>query len=151
MKERFQDWQYPVIEDGKPTRYNWVVQHKNNLDLGYETDIGAFTYINAKFGVRIEDQVQIGSHCSIFSVSTIDDKHGQVVLKHNCKIGSHSVVMPGVTIGKNAVVGMDRAAVGQTVVHKIQGPGNIGCSWRHQRLRLPTGQPFLGFDPQIEP
>ncbi|MEZ4529098.1 MAG: DapH/DapD/GlmU-related protein [Desulfobacterales bacterium] len=28
-----------------------------------------------------------------------------VILKKNCRIGSHSVVMPGVTVGENAVVG----------------------------------------------
>jgi acetyltransferase-like isoleucine patch superfamily enzyme len=28
-----------------------------------------------------------------------------VVLKKNCKIGSHSVIMPGVTIGENSIVG----------------------------------------------
>ena len=104
-KKRFADWEYPQIEEGKPTKYNWVVQHKNNLRLGFKTDIGAFTYINAKYGVVIEDFVQIGSHCSIYSISTIDDKKGKVVLKKNCKIGSHSVVMPGVTIGENSIVG----------------------------------------------
>jgi len=102
---RFADWKYPEIQDGKPTKYNWVVQHKDSLELGYKTDIGAFTYINAKYGVIIEDFVQIGSHCSIYSVSTIDNKHGRVRLKKNCKIGSHSVIMPGVTVGENAVVG----------------------------------------------
>ena len=105
MKNHFEEWEYPEIEEGKPTKYNWVVQHKDNLRLGYRTDIGAFTYINAKFGVTIEDEVQIGSHCSIYSVSTIDRKEGPVTLKRNCKIGSHSVVMPGVTIGQNSVVG----------------------------------------------
>ena len=104
-KKRFLDWQYPQIEEGKPTKYNWVVQHKDKMKLGYKTDIGAFTYINAKFGVTIEDEVQIGSHCSIYSVSTIDCKEGKVVLKKNCRIGSHSVIMPGVTVGENAVVG----------------------------------------------
>ena len=34
---------------------------------------------------------------SIYSVSTIDDKTGSVVLKKNCKIGSHSTIMPGMT------------------------------------------------------
>jgi acetyltransferase-like isoleucine patch superfamily enzyme len=102
---RFNDWQYPEIEDGKPTKYNWVVQHIDRFKLGYKTDIGAFAYINAKYGVVIEDLVQIGSHCSIYSVSTIDDKQGQVLLKKNCKIGSHSVIMPGVTIGENSVIG----------------------------------------------
>jgi acetyltransferase-like isoleucine patch superfamily enzyme len=104
-KSRFHHWEYPEIEDGKPTKYNWLVQHKENLSLGYKTDIGAFTYINAKHKVTIEDDVQIGSHCSIYSVSTIDNKSGPVRLRQNCKIGSHSVVMPGVTVGENAVVG----------------------------------------------
>jgi acetyltransferase-like isoleucine patch superfamily enzyme len=105
MDDRFKDWQYPEIEEGKPTRSNWVVQNKQNFKLGKKTDIGAFTYINAKYGVAIEDFVQVGSHCSIYSVSTIDDKKGPVILKKNSKIGAHSVVMPGVVIGENAVVG----------------------------------------------
>ena len=57
MTGRFKDWKYPEIEEGKPTKYNWVVQHKDNLDLGYKTDVGAFTYINAKFGVRVESKI----------------------------------------------------------------------------------------------
>ncbi len=102
---RFKNWKYPKIEEGKLTKYNWLVKNKENLKLGYKTDIGAFTYINAKEGVIIEDYVQLGSHCSIYSVSTIDDKKGKVVLKKNCKIGSHSLVMPGVTVGENSIVG----------------------------------------------
>ena len=102
---RFKDWEYPVIEEGKLTEYNWVVQHNDKLGLGYKTDIGAFTYINAKNSVIIEDYVQIGSHCSIYSVSTIDNKEGEVILKKNCRIGSHSVIMPGVTIGENSIIG----------------------------------------------
>ena len=104
-KSRFRDWKYPQIEEGKPTKYNWVVKYKENLKLGYKTDIGAFTYINAKNGVVIEDHVQIGSNCSVYSTSTIDNKEGQVILKRNCKIGSHSVIMPGVTVGVNSVIG----------------------------------------------
>lgn len=105
MSDRFKDWKQPDIKEGEPTKYNWLVQNMDGLQLGYKTDIGAFTYINAKNGVVIEDFVQIGSHCSIYSVSTIDGKEGRVVLKKNCKIGSHSVIMPGVTVGKNSVVG----------------------------------------------
>jgi acetyltransferase-like isoleucine patch superfamily enzyme len=104
-QSRFKNWQQPEIEENKPTRYHWVVQHKGNFTLGDYTDIGAFTYINAKFNVIIEDFVQIGSHCSIYSVSTIDGKEGRVVLRKNCRIGSHSVVMPGVTVGENSIVG----------------------------------------------
>ena len=104
-ENRFKEWKYPDIEEGILTKYNWVVQHKDKLKLGYGTDMGAFTYINAKNGVIIEDYVQIGSHCSIYSVSTIDNKEGEVILKKGCRIGSHSVIMPGITIGKNSVIG----------------------------------------------
>ena len=102
---RFRNWEPPEIREGEPTRYHWLVQHVKNLKLGRYTDIGAFSYINAREGVTIEDFVQIGSHCSIYSVSTIDNRSGSVVLRRNCRIGTHSTVMPGVTIGENTIIG----------------------------------------------
>ena len=105
MENRFNNWQQPEIKEGQPTKYGWIVQNKDNFQLGAKTDIGAFTYINAKYGVIIEELVQIGSHCSIYSESTIDNKQGKVVLKKNARIGSHSVIMPGVTVGENSIIG----------------------------------------------
>jgi len=105
VDKRFSKWKYPEIKDGKTTKFNWVVQNLKGFVLGKKTDIGAFSYINALNGVVLEDNVQIGSHCSIYSVSTIDNTNGKVVLKNNCKIGSHSTILPGVTIGENSIVG----------------------------------------------
>jgi acetyltransferase-like isoleucine patch superfamily enzyme len=105
MSDRFENWRLPEIIEGVPTEYNWIVKNVENFALGYKTAIGAFSYINALYGVIIEDYVQIGSHCSIYSISTIDGKQGQVTLKKNSRIGSHSTIMPGVTIGENSVVG----------------------------------------------
>jgi len=102
---RFADWKYPEIVEGQLNKYNWVVQHTKNFRLGIKTDIGAFTYINARHGVTIGDYVQVGSHCSLYSESTIDNKQGPVQLNKNCRIGSHSVIMPGVTIGENSRIG----------------------------------------------
>ncbi len=102
---RFEDWQPPIIEDGKPTKWNWIVQHPENFILGKKTDIGSFSYINAESGVTIEDEVQIGSHTSIYSISTIDDKQGKVLIKKNARIGSHCTVMPNLTIGENSIIG----------------------------------------------
>jgi acetyltransferase-like isoleucine patch superfamily enzyme len=102
---RFDNWKYPQIVDGVPTKYHWLVQHAAGLELGYKTDIGAFTYINALYGVVLEQDVQIGSHCSLYSVSTIDNKKGKIVLKKNSRLGAHSTILPGVTIGKNSVIG----------------------------------------------
>lgn len=97
-------WKKPVIKHGKMTKYNYIVQYPENLTLGKNFDIGEFTYINSKFCVEIQDNVQIGSHCSIYSHSTIDSKKGKITLKQNCKIGTHSTIMSNVTIGKNSIV-----------------------------------------------
>ena len=115
---RFDNWKYPEIIEGRPTKYNWIVQNKEGLTLGYKTDIGAFSYINSKYGVILEEYVQVGSHCSIYSVSTIDEKQGKVHLKKNCKIGSHSTILPGVTIGENTIIGAH-----SLVLHDI--PDNV--------------------------
>lgn len=121
MRKRFKNWRVPKIAEGKLTKWHWLVRHKKNLKLGRDTDIGAFTYINAKNGVVIGDGVQIGSHGSIYSVSTIDNKEGKVELKKNCKIGSHSVIMPGVTVGENSVIGAF------SFVNKDVPPNVVAC------------------------
>lgn len=104
-KNRFKNWEYPEFDEKGMTKWNWMCQYKENLKLGKNTDIGAFTYINAKYGVEIRDDVQIGSHCAIYSWSTIDNKKGKVIIKKKTKIGSHSIIMPGVTIGENSIIG----------------------------------------------
>jgi len=104
--KRFKNWIKPEIIDKKMhSKYYFLVYHKKNLELGSNTDIGAFTYINAKNGVVIENNVQIGSHCSLYSISTIDNKGGKIIIKENAKICTHCTIMPGVTIGKNSIVG----------------------------------------------
>ena len=76
-REKFKNWEKPKLEDRKlHPKYYFLVQYKENLELGENTDIGAFTYINAKYGVVIKKDVQIGSHCSIYTHSTIDRKKG---------------------------------------------------------------------------
>jgi len=49
--------------------------------------------------------VQVGANCCIYSASTIDGKFGPVRIDDHAKIGAGSVVMPGVVIGKFAIVG----------------------------------------------
>jgi acetyltransferase-like isoleucine patch superfamily enzyme len=102
---RFTEWTKPSFDEEGMTRWSWMCQYHENLDLEPHTDIGAFTYINAKYCVKIGEGVEIGSHCSIYSWSTIDNKKGSVSIEKGVKIGSHSLVMPGVTIGENAIIG----------------------------------------------
>ena len=136
MASRFDSWQYPNLEEGKLSKYNWIVQHIDGLQLGYKTDIGAFSYINAKNGVTLEENVQLGSHCSIYSVSTIDNKVGPVILKANCCIGSHSTVMPNVVVGENTIVGAN------SFINKSL-PANciaVGCPAKIIKIKNKRGQ-----------
>ena len=105
MVDRFDDWKAPELKHGELTKWNWMVQHPENLSIGYRSDIGAFTYLNAYAGIDLGAHVQIGSHCSIYTLSTIDGKSGKIEIGENSCIGSHSTVMPGVKIGKNVTIG----------------------------------------------
>ena len=105
MEKRFKYWKAPKFNKSGMTKWGWMCQHHEKLKLGKYVDIGAFTYLNAKFGIEIGENAQIGSHCSVYSISTIDCKVGKVFIKKGARIGTHSVIMPGVTIGKNAMVG----------------------------------------------
>ena len=105
MDNRFKNWRAPKFDKSGMTKWGWKCQHHKNLKLGTSVDIGSFTYINAKYGVELENDVQIGSHCSIYSVSTIDKKQGKVLIKKNARIGTHSTIMPGVKVGENSIIG----------------------------------------------
>jgi acetyltransferase-like isoleucine patch superfamily enzyme len=103
-RERFEEWNQPEIVDGELTEYNWVVHHPEELYLEDYVDIGAFTVINAHFGVKIESGVQIGPHCDIHSRSTIDDLEGAVEIHEGARIGSHTTILPDVEIGHDATI-----------------------------------------------
>ena len=97
-------WTKPKIEHLVPTRWGWTVSYPDKLHLCEGVDIGCFTYIMARENVYIGHDVQIGSHCSIYSVSTIDNKQGSVVIGAGARIGSHSLIMPNVIIGPGLTV-----------------------------------------------
>lgn len=104
IKDRFPNWTRPKIIHLEFTKWKWLVAYPNNFFFADYIDIGAFTYINARYNVIIEKNVEIGSHCSIYSHNSIDDIKGEILIKEGAKIGSHCVINPGVVIGKNSVV-----------------------------------------------
>lgn len=77
-KEFYKNWKLPEPEHNILTPWNWVVAYPDNLVIGKYVDIGAFTYLQAEEGVYLDDHVEIGSHCSIYSVNTIDNIKGPV-------------------------------------------------------------------------
>lgn len=99
------DWVKPIYNEYGITQWGWRVNHRENLKMSDDVWIGSFTVIDATDGVEIEDDVIIGYGCVITSISRIEKKHGKVTLKKGCKIGAQAVIVPGVTVGENAIVG----------------------------------------------
>lgn len=108
--EMKKEWEMPKIKDGVLTKYGWVVRHPENLYLGENTDIGFGTYIQAKNGVNIGKNVQIGSHCSIYSENTIEKISCRISIEPNVCIGAGTVIIPRkkylhLVIGENSIIG----------------------------------------------
>jgi acetyltransferase-like isoleucine patch superfamily enzyme len=101
---RFYNWKQPDIDKEGWTVYGWRCQHPENLILGRNVDIGCFTYLNAKHGITIEDDVQIGSHCSIYSDNTENNTQGMVMIGKKSLIGSFSLILPGSVIKPNSKI-----------------------------------------------
>lgn len=110
MSERYGGgvWQNPNIDRNTSTyvsNWHWKVIKPANFQIGEHTDIGSYTVILAQQGVEIQDDAQIGPNCSILSIDTISGKQGKVVIEKNARVGANSVVMPGVTVGHDSIIG----------------------------------------------
>ena len=83
------------------------------LDIGNNTSVAPYVHIWCGGRVIIGARCMIGSHVAITSLThnykdsqmwkTIEEK--SVVIKDDVWIGSHAVIMPGVTIENGAVIG----------------------------------------------
>jgi maltose O-acetyltransferase len=84
-----------------------------HITLGNNVGISSFVHIWGHGGVTIGDDTLIASHVSIITVThdTNALKFRESTVKkpinigRNVWIGSHAVIMPGVTIGDNVIVG----------------------------------------------
>jgi acetyltransferase-like isoleucine patch superfamily enzyme len=100
-------------EDGKPS-----------LVIGDGCYLGRFVHINAFNDIRLESDVMIADRVYIADTDHFykdpevpimhqgDQIKGPVLLKKGCWIGTGAAILPGVTVGRNAVVGPN------TVLHK---------------------------------
>lgn len=91
-----------------------VIEGKKFVKLGDHSAIGSFVHIWGHGGVTIGNRVLIASHNTITSLT--HDYSGEnvrfgkiiakpVVIEDDVWIGANSVIMPGITIGKGAIVG----------------------------------------------
>lgn len=90
-----------------------VINNADHLRVGARVSINAFVHIWALGGVTIGDDTLIASHVAITSL-THDPRtelfsasltSRPIVIGRNVWIGTHAVILPGVTIGDGAIIG----------------------------------------------
>ena len=94
MAERFKDWKPPEMVHGEFTKWKWIPYHPENIRIGKNVDIGALTLLFGHEGIIIDDDVQIGGGCMIYSLDTERDIRGVIHIHKGVKIGANSVILP---------------------------------------------------------
>ena len=94
MTERFKDWKPPEMIHNVETKWHWLPYHPENIRIGKNVDIGAYCLLQGKEGIIIEDDVQIGSGCKIYSVDSERDISGLIHIKKGVLIGANCVILP---------------------------------------------------------
>ncbi|MBP3830560.1 MAG: galactoside O-acetyltransferase [Bacteroidaceae bacterium] len=86
-----------------------VVRGKN-VKIGKNVVIQTNSLFMSAGGITIEDDVLVAANAQLISNNHDPEEHQiltckPVVLKRNCWIGAGATILPGVTVGENAIVG----------------------------------------------
>jgi acetyltransferase-like isoleucine patch superfamily enzyme len=104
-----------------------IITSPEMVDIGNDASIAGFVHIWGAGGVKIGDRVMVGTHASVSSI-THDYESPEmwqtvilrpVAIEDDVWIGSNAVILPGVTIGRGAVVGASAV-----VTHDVS-PGDV--------------------------
>ena len=105
-------WQYAVIlknaKIGKKCNINSHTFIENDVIIGNNVTVKCGVYLWD--GLRVEDNVFIGPNATFtndkYPKSKIKPKkYENIILKKGCSIGANATILPGITIGENAIVG----------------------------------------------
>jgi acetyltransferase-like isoleucine patch superfamily enzyme len=100
---------YPGLRMQHPV----VIEHPEKVFIGQGCSVAAFLHVWGGGGVTIGDRVLIASHVSIVSETHDYNAHPMaetsirkpVVIEDDVWLGTHCTILPGVTVGRGAVVG----------------------------------------------
>lgn len=102
-------------------RLPFYTDYGNNIKLGKHVFINSNVMMVDLGGITIDDNVLLGPHTTIVSVNhplPPNKRHGlelkPVHIKQNAWLGANTTILPGVTVGENAVV-----AAGAVVSHDV--------------------------------
>lgn len=82
-----------------------------NIEIGHNSVINRFTYLDGRFSLKIGNNVNI-SHYTVIQTLSHDPQSpdfagviGPVIIEDHVWIGTRALILPGITIGEGAVIG----------------------------------------------
>ena len=108
-----------------------------NVEVGNNVGIAPFVHMWGGGGIKIGNGVMIGAHTAITSQGHDYTKEcafgtlskNPVVIEESAMIGTHCIILPGVTIGKGAVVGAGSVITTNVKPHTIVVTGRKREEW----------------------
>jgi acetyltransferase-like isoleucine patch superfamily enzyme len=90
-----------------------TIEGRHNVSIGNNSAIGTYCHIWGAGGVKIGNNVTIGAHSCITSQWHNDYEsspereaiHKEVVIEDHVRLAYNVVILPGITIGRGAVIG----------------------------------------------
>lgn len=90
--------------------------HKNKMIIGNNVWVGQNAFLHSGGGIVIEDGVGIGPDVKILTLNHVEgernvpilyleQEYKKVVVQYGVDIGIGAIIMPGVTIGRNSIIG----------------------------------------------
>ncbi len=85
----------------------WRLRNLLGMDIGRDTKISLRADLDSTNprGVHIGDGTLIAFHAVVFAHDLSRHFHTHTYIGRNCFIGAHAIIMPGVTVGDQSIVG----------------------------------------------
>ena len=119
-----------------------VVRGKN-VKIGKRVVIMNNSLFMSAGGITIEDDVLVAANAQLISNNHDPEEHQiltckPVVLKRNCWIGAGATILPGVTVGENAIVGAGAVVTKDVEPNTVVGGicNHKNASWLRRSRRV---------------
>jgi acetyltransferase-like isoleucine patch superfamily enzyme len=101
----------------------WRLRKLAGMDIGRDTKISlrADLDMTNPCGVHIGDGTLIAFHAVVFAHDLSRHFHTHTYIGRNCFIGAHAIIMPGVTIGDQCIVGAGSVVTNDVAAGSIVG------------------------------
>ena len=96
-----------------------IIENPKNLILGKNVTINEGAYINCRDQVYIGNNVSISAGCKILTTGLISNREhmsAPVSINDNCWLGVNSIILPGVQLASNCIVGASAVVTRSEIV-----------------------------------